>query len=123
MLDFIRIACAVPNIKVGDVAANVESICAYLRDAQEKNVDVLLFPELALTGSTCGDLFYQDTLIRGAREGLKKIIRCASECPGLTVLVGLPVRTGMKLLNCAAVIVGGELKGLVPKQYLADHDG
>ena len=64
MLDFIRIACAVPAVKVGDVKKNTEEICRYLTQADEKNVDLLLFPELAMTGYTCGDLFYQDTLHR-----------------------------------------------------------
>ena len=123
MLDFIRIACAVPDIKVGDVDKNVENICRYISEADEKNADVLVFPELTVTGYTCGDLFYQDTLIRGAEAGLGKILACAKAHPGVTALVGLPVRWGMKLLNCAAVISDGELKGLVSKQWIPDYDG
>jgi len=123
MLDFIRIACAVPDCKVGDVAKNVENICCFVKEADEKNVDVLVFPELAVTGYTCGDLFFQDTLIRGAEEGLGKILNCTKDHPAMTVLVGLPVRSGMRLLNCAAVIAGGELKGLVSKTWLPDGEG
>ncbi|MBO7252846.1 MAG: NAD(+) synthase, partial [Oscillospiraceae bacterium] len=123
MLDFIRIACAVPDIKVGDVTQNVENICRFVSQADEKQVDVLVFPELSVTGYTCGDLFFQDTLIRGAETGLVKILECTRAYPALTVLVGLPVRSGMKLLNCAAVISGGELKGLVSKTWLPDYDG
>ena len=123
MLDFIRIGCAVPDIKVGDVLKNVENICVYISQAREKNVDVLVFPELSVTGYTCGDLFHQDTLIRGAEAGMVRILACAKENPELTVVVGLPVRSGVKLLNCAAVISGGELKGLVSKTWIPDYDG
>ena len=62
MLDYIRIACAVPAVKVGDVKKNTEDICAYMAKADAQNVDILVFPELAMTGYTCGDLFYQETL-------------------------------------------------------------
>lgn len=62
MLDFIRIACAVPDVSVGDVEKNAETICSYLAQADEKKVDLLLFPELCLTGASCGDLFFDDAL-------------------------------------------------------------
>ena len=123
MLDYIRIACAVPNVKVGNVAQNTEEICRMIGSADAENVDVLVFPELAVTGYSCGDLFFQDTLIRGADAALDKIISCGREHPSVTVVVGLPVRAGMKLLNCAAVISGGELLGLVSKTWLPDYDG
>ena len=123
MLDFIRIACAVPDVKVGDVKKNVESICRYIEEADEKQVDVLVFPELAVTGYTCGDLFYQDTLLKGAEMGLTQILSCAAKHPAVTMFVGLPVRSGFKLLNCAAAISGGELLGLVSKTWLPDYEG
>ena len=123
MLDFIRIGCAVPDIKVGDVKKNAAQICQMIARADEQNTDLLIFPELALTGYTCGDLFYQDTLIRGAEKGLEQVLACAQEHPALTVVVGLPIRSGMKLLNCAAVISAGKLQGLASKTWLADSDG
>ena len=123
MLDFIRIACAVPNCKVGNVSKNTEEICRLIASAEKQNVDVLVFPELSVTGYTCGDLFYQDTLIRGAEAGLAKIMTFSGNYPAQTILVGLPVRLGMKLLNCGAVISGGRLLGLVSKTWLPDYDG
>ncbi len=123
MLDFIRIACAVPAVKVGDVKKNTEEICRYLGDAAGKNVDLLLFPELSLTGYSCGDLFHQDTLHNAVEEGLKQILACSKNYPWMTVVVGLPVRVGMKLANCAAVISDGVLRGLVSKTYLPDYGG
>ena len=122
MLDFIRIACAVPPVKVGDVKKNVQDICVYMEKAQRQNVDVLLFPELSVTGYTCGDLFWQDILWNAVKAGLKDILAASGANPGLTAVVGLPVRLNAKLLNCAAVIRDGRICGLVPKSYLSDEE-
>ena len=121
MLDFIRIACAVPAVKVGDVKKNVADICAFMEQADGQQVDIVLFPELALTGYSCGDLFLQDALHNAVEEGLRDILDCSAEHPELTAVVGLPVRSGMKLFNCAAVIAGGQILGLTSKTYLPDY--
>ena len=118
MLDFIRIACAVPAVKVGDVKKNTQDICACMEDADAKNVDILMFPELSLTGFTCGDLFFQDALWNAVKEGLKQIASVSGLHPELTTVVGLPVRIGHRLYNCAAVIARGEVCGIVPKTHL-----
>jgi len=123
MLDFIRIACAVPHVKVGDVAGNAENICVYLEKADAADADIVLFPELALTGYTCGDLFCQDALYTCVEENLKKILASSQRHPALTAVIGLPVRMGMHLCNCAAVIQNGCLRGLVSKTYLPDSGG
>ena len=104
MLDYIRIACAVPQVQVANVEKNTQDICAYMEQADGQNADLLLFPELAMTGYTCGDLFLQDALLDAVEAGLVKILECSANHPQLTVVVGLPVRSGMKILNCAAVI-------------------
>ena len=67
MLDFIRIICAVPAVKVGDVKKNAQDICAMMEEADRNEADVILFPEMALTGYTCGDLFFQDALWNAVR--------------------------------------------------------
>ena len=118
MLDFIRIACAVPAVKVGDVKKNAQDICAFLEKADAQNVDVVLFPEMALTGYTCGDLFFQDALWNAVKDGLKEIAFVSGQHPDITAVVGLPVRVGHKLYNCAAVICRGEVCGIVPKTHL-----
>ena len=123
MLDYIRIACAVPAVKVGDVKKNTEDICAYLAKADEQNVDIVVFPELAMTGYTCGDLFYQQTLHNAVETGLRRILACSQEHPDLTAVIGLPVRMGMQLANCAAVISDGCIRGLVSKTYMVDYGG
>ena len=123
MLDYIRIACAVPKVKVADVKKNAEEICIWMEKADSADVDILLFPELALTGYSCGDLFLQDSLLNTAEEYLRKILASSQRHPALTSVVGLPVRVGMGTANCAAVISNGILRGLVSKTFLPDHDG
>ena len=118
MLDFIRIACAVPEVKVGDVKKNASDICSFIEKADEQNVDILLLPELALTGYTCGDLFFQDSLWNAVKKGLAEIAQTSGKHPQLTAVIGLPVRIGMKLYNCAAVVSRGEVCGIVPKSHL-----
>ena len=122
MLDYIRIACAVPAVKPGDVEENVRQICGYLKQAEERKADIVLFPELAVTGYSCGDLFYQDTLLMAAETGLEAILAQTENCPALTAVVGLPVRLGARVANCAAVLGNGCIRGLVSKTYMADHD-
>ena len=80
-----------------------------------------VFPELAVTGYTCADLFFQETLLTGAMEALAQILSCSQAYPDLTAAVGLPVRLGGQLYNCAAVFRGGVLLGLVPKTYLPNY--
>ena len=118
MLDFIRIACAVPAVKVADVKKNAQDICGFMEKADAQNVDVVLFPEMSLTGYTCGDLFFQDALWKAVKEGLKQIAFCSGKHPNLTAVVGLPIRIGTKLYNCAAVISRGEVVGIVPKTHM-----
>jgi len=122
MLDFIRIACAVPAVKAGDVAKNAQDICAYMEQADGENGDILLLPELALTGYTCGDLFLQDTLLNGAKEGLKTILTSSKKHPQLTVAVGLPLEVNGKLINCGVLLRGGKLLAIVPKTYLSSEE-
>ena len=122
MLDFIRIACAVPGVRVGDVKKNTEDICNYIQRADGEKADIVLFPEMALTGYTCQDLFFQETLWTGVQQGMGQIAACTKEHPGLTAVVGLPVRTGMQLYNCAAVISSGKIHGLVPKTYIPNYN-
>jgi len=118
MLDFIRIACAVPGVKVADVQKNAGDICRYIVQADDAGADVVVFPELALTGYTCGDLLHQDTLWQGVKKGLRMVADCSGKHPNITVVIGMPVRLDTKYYNCAAVIAGGEVGGIVPKTSL-----
>jgi len=119
MLDFIRIGCAVPSVKPGDVKKNIAEILECMEQADREAVDLLVFPELAVTGYTCGDLFFQDALWNAVKNGLAEIVTAAKKYPGLSLVVGLPVRYERKLYNCAAFVSGGHLLGIVPKTYLS----
>ena len=122
MLDFIRIACAVPKVCVGDVKKNTEDICSFIARADDAKCDLAVFPELAMTGYTCGDLFFQQVLQSAVKAGLKEIMNCSAAHPGVTVVVGLPVTLDGQLYNCAAVIGDGELRGLIPKTFIPDYN-
>ena len=122
MLDFIRIACAVPDVAVANVKHNAQEICKYIAQADEQNVDLLIFPELALTGATCADLFFEDALHHAVRRGMKQILECTKKNSEMIVVVGLPVRRGNQTINCAAVIQDGEICGLASKDNLSSDE-
>ena len=119
---FVKVAAGTPKIRVADCRYNAEQIFTLMREADKQGVRVLCLPELCLTGYTCGDLFLQDTLLRGAEEGLKTVLE-ATRNLDLVTAVGLPVRSKWdnKLYNCAAVIHKGEILGLIPKINLPNY--
>ena len=119
---FVKVAAGTPRIRVADCHYNAEQIFTMMREADQQGVRVLCLPELCLTGYTCGDLFLQDTLLRGAEEGLNTILE-ATRNLDLVAAVGLPVRDKWdgKLYNCAALIQQGEILGLVPKVHLPNY--
>ena len=117
---FIRVATAIPSVKVADVAYNVEQIKRQVLEAEEKDVEVIVFPELSLTGYTCQDLFTQKILVDEAEQGIRDLLSFTSD-KRVSVIVGVPVDTGKILLNCAAVISQGELLNIVPKRYLPNY--
>ena len=117
---FLRVASATPHIKVADCTGNSQKIIAMAKEAAENGASLVVFPELCITGYTCGDLFLQRALLNSAQENLKVIIRETKELD-CVILVGLPVRANSGLYNCAAVICQGELLGLVPKKYIPNY--
>ena len=119
---FIRTAAAVPAVRVADVTYNVAEICRLLSEAFEKEVSLVAFPELSLTGYSCGDLFGQSLLIKGAEDGVKKIVEF-SRGKALTIVVGAPVSFRCRLYSCAVVIRNGNIKGIVPKTYITAEEG
>lgn len=121
MLNFIRIGCAVPPVGVGDVPKNTEDVIKKIREADAKGCDVVVFPELALTGYTCADLFFQETLLSASVSGIERITRESASYPGITAVVGVPLVIAGQMYNCGAVISGGVLRGIVPKTYLPNY--
>ncbi len=121
MLDYIRIACAVPKVTVGDVVKNTQDICAMITRAAEEKVDLVVFPELALTGYTCADLFFEDALLSAAVKGLQQVADHTHAYPGVTAFVGVPVRIAGQMYNCGACVSGGKVRGLAPKTFLPNY--
>ena len=117
---FLRVASATPHIKVADCTGNSQKIIAMAKEAAENGASLVVFPELCITGYTCGDLFLQRALLNSAEENLKVIINETKELD-CVILVGLPVRANSGLYNCAAVICHGDLLGLVPKKYIPNY--
>ena len=117
---FLTVAAGTPEIRVADCAYNAGQIIALMKEAAGRGVKVLCLPELCITGYTCGDLFLQSTLLRGAEEALGRILEETAELDVVTA-VGLPVRHQGKLYNCAAVLHKGQILGLVPKTNIPNY--
>lgn len=103
---FIKVAAVTPKIRVADTTYNGELIRELMEETVEKGAKVVAFPELCITGYTCGDLFWQDKLIKSAEEELLKIAEASEQLDGI-FFVGLPFAVGGKLYNVAAAISGG----------------
>jgi NAD+ synthase (glutamine-hydrolysing) len=117
---FISVACGTPELRLADCDFNAEQTFTLMRRADQQGVKFLVLPELGLTGYTCGDLFYQDTLLRGAEDALSTVL-AATRSLEVVAAVGLPVRVRNSLYNCAAVIQKGRILGVVPKTHLPNY--
>lgn len=117
---FIKVAAAIPSIKVADCSYNVQQIESLIAMAEGKGVEVIVFPELCITGYTCQDLFKQTLLLEQAETSVLMLLDFTRKLDIISI-VGVPVVVGDLLLNCAAVIQKGDLLGLVPKTYLPNY--
>ncbi len=117
---FIKVCAATPDIRVADCTYNEGNIAKLMDEAYEKQVSVLVFPELCITGYTCGDLFLQDALLNAAQESLKHIVE-HSRGKKMLVFVGMPYVHQGKLYNVAAAVCDGRLLGLVPKKNIPNY--
>ena len=116
-LGMIRVAAVSPALKVADIAFNLAAIEEATLQAADQGVQLLVFPELAMTGYSCGDLFYQQSLLEKVRDGLTTLT-ALSEQTGMILIVGAPVRQSGRLFNAAVVMSHGRICGVVPKTYL-----
>ena len=116
---FIKTAGTI-DVQVADVQTNTDTILARVRQADAAGVDLLTLPELCLTGYTCGDLFFSDCLLGAVEPALARILEQTAAL-STVFTVGLPLRFGGKLYNCAAVVHAGRLLGVVPKTYLPNY--
>ncbi len=117
---FIKGAAAIPSVKVADCSYNVQQIESLIAMAEGKGVEVIVFPELCITGYTCQDLFKQTLLLEQAETSVLMLLDFTRKLDIISI-VGVPVVVGDLLLNCAAVIQKGDLLGLVPKTYLPNY--
>ncbi len=117
---FIKVAAAIPSVKVADCSYNVQQIESLIAMAEGKGVEVIVFPELCITGYTCQDLFKQTLLLEQAETSVLMLLDFTRKLDIISI-VGVPVVVGDLLLNCAAVIQKGDLLGLVPKTYLPNY--
>ena len=119
---FARVAAAVPAIRPGDIAANVQSISACISEARESGACAVLFPELSVTGCTCGDLFLSETFLDAAENAVAGIARFVHE-PGRAVFCGAPVRSRGRVYDACIAIRGGAVIGIVPASRRALASG
>jgi len=117
---FMKVAAAVPAVKVADVEYNVAQLESLIAQAEGQGVEVIVFPELCLTGYSCQDLFREQLLVDKAEDGLLVLLDFTRKLD-VVCIVGMPVQIGSLLYNCAAVIQGGTLLGVVPKTYLPNY--
>lgn len=117
---FVKVAAATPKIRVADVHYNGENIIQLIGRAEKAGAELLVFPELCVCGYTCGDLFGQNVLLDGALAALKEIA-AATKGKSMLVFVGVPVRLGGVLYNCAAALCGGKVLAFIPKRHLPNY--
>jgi NAD+ synthase (glutamine-hydrolysing) len=118
---FVRVAAATPSLKVADCDYNVNEILKLVADAEKNKVSAIVFPELSITGYTCGDLFLQRTLLEGAKQSLRRILDATKGYSVITI-VGMPLEVSDRLYNVAVVICGGQISGIVPKTFLPNYN-
>ena len=118
---FVKVAAVTPKIKVADTSYNGELIRKLMKKTAKAGAKVVVFPELCITGYTCSDLFLQEKLLTSALDELVKISECSQSIDGI-FFVGLPLEINGKLYNVAAAVSGGDILGIVPKQYLPNYN-
>ena len=117
---FVRVAAATPVVHIADPKANAEEHLALIRQAGEQGMDLIVFPELSLSGYAIDDLHMQAALMDEVERQVDVIAEAADEA-GLVAVVGAPIRNGDALFNCAVVLGGGAVLGVVPKTYLPNY--
>ena len=118
--DFVRVAVAIPRVRVADPAFNSEQIIALMSEAARGRAALALFPELGISAYSCEDLFHQKGLLGGCLDGLKRIVDASKTLP-LISIVGIPLQIDHLLYNCALVVAEGRVLGVIPKTYLPNY--
>jgi NAD+ synthase (glutamine-hydrolysing) len=119
-LGFLRIGAANPQLRVADIDFNIAAIIDTMKKARDRGVQVLAFPEMAITGYTIGDLIQQHALLLKAQQGLNEILK-ESQPGGMLVIVGIPLAAEQKIFNCAVALSSGHILGIIPKTLLPNY--
>ncbi|MDO5035894.1 MAG: NAD(+) synthase [Porphyromonas sp.] len=117
---YVKVAAAVPFVKVADCQYNIERTEQMVRQAEAQGVEMMTFPELSITGYTCGDLFLQPHLLEEAEKALCTLAK-RTEDTNVFFIVGMPLRAEEKLYNAAVALQGGKILGAIPKTYLPNY--
>ena len=117
---FLKVAAAIPHVKIADCDYNAARMAALAQQAARRGVEIVCFPELGVTGYTCGDLLLQPALLDAADEALAGLIRATRKLP-LVAIAGAPVAHDGALYNCAVVFTQGRILGVVPKSHIPDY--
>ena len=117
---YIKVAAAVPAVRVADCDFNAGRIVEMMRRAADRGVRVVAFPELSVTAYTCGDLFLQSQLLDAAAAAIERIAEASRTIP-VAAIVGAPLRYGTAIYNCAVAVAGGRCLGVVPKSYVPNY--
>jgi NAD+ synthase (glutamine-hydrolysing) len=117
---FARVAVGVPRCRVADPAFNAEQTIALARSAVARGAVLVAFPELGLSAYTCDDLFHQAALLDACQTALHSVVEASRDMPA-ALIVGMPLRVQHALFNCAVVVAGGRVQGVVPKSYLPNY--
>lgn len=118
---FIKVATAIPNVLVGDAKYNTDNLISTIQQAENEDVEIIVFPELSVTGYTCQDLFRQQLLLDAAEENISRLVSSTSNFDIISI-IGAPICVGDLLLNCAIVIQRGHILGIIPKTYLPNYN-
>jgi len=120
MFHYVRVAAAVPKLKVANCIYNQQEICAQIEEAQQKKIHILAFPELCLTGYTCGDLFFQSPLLSAAEDSVAQILSF-TKTVDMLIALSAPVLADNQLFNCMILIHKGKILGIVPKTFIPNY--
>jgi NAD+ synthase (glutamine-hydrolysing) len=118
---FLRVAAASPELRLADCPFNADRTLSLMKQAEDRGVNLVVFPEMGLSGYTCNDLFHHEPLWRAAEEALIRVVELGANVYHGVAVVGLPLMVDGQLFNCAAVIHAGKILGIVPKTYLPNY--
>ncbi|HEX8606769.1 MAG TPA: nitrilase-related carbon-nitrogen hydrolase, partial [Pseudoduganella sp.] len=119
--DFVRVAVGVPRCRVADPLYNAQQTIALAEQVAARGGALVAFPELGLSAYTCDDLFHQRALLDAVQAALGKVVEASIRIP-VAMIVGMPLRVDHRLFNCAVVVSGGRILGVVPKIYLPNYN-